>query len=209
MATPVKTLLCALLVAFILWAIMFSPLTAPLISFWPVMSLSAVILTGLASFISPPRWRRVRFSASDVAVAVAIAAGLWLVFWVGDAVSSALFPFARPQVHAIYGIRESISPWGLTLLLLFLIGPAEEYFWRGCVQEQLARRWGATPAFFAATALYTAVHIPSCNFMLVMASLVAGGTWGLCYRFFPSRFAAIVISHALWDVAIFVWFPIH
>ena len=95
------------------------------------------------------------------------------------------------------------------LLLLGLIGPAEEFFWRGCVQEQLARRWGANAAFFAATALYTAVHIPSCNVMLIMASLVAGGAWGLCYRLFSERFTAVVVSHALWDAAVFVWFPIH
>ena len=37
---------------------------------------------------------------------------------------------------------------------------------------------------------------------------VAGAVWGLMYRLFPERFAAIIISHALWDAAVFVWFPI-
>lgn len=41
-----------------------------------------------------------------------------------------------------------------------------------------------------------------------MAALVAGAAWGALYRFFPSRLPAIVISHALWDAAVFIWFPI-
>jgi membrane protease YdiL (CAAX protease family) len=44
--------------------------------------------------------------------------------------------------------------------------------------------------------------------MLLMAALVAGMAWGLLYRFFPERFTAIIISHALWDAAVFIWFPI-
>jgi membrane protease YdiL (CAAX protease family) len=44
--------------------------------------------------------------------------------------------------------------------------------------------------------------------MLTMAALVAGFAWGILYRFFPEKFGAIIISHALWDVAVFIWFPI-
>jgi membrane protease YdiL (CAAX protease family) len=44
--------------------------------------------------------------------------------------------------------------------------------------------------------------------MLTMAALVAGLAWGIMYRFFPEKFGAIIISHALWDVAVFIWFPI-
>jgi membrane protease YdiL (CAAX protease family) len=46
------------------------------------------------------------------------------------------------------------------------------------------------------------------NFMLIMAAAVAGFIWGLAYRFFPERLGAIIISHALWDCAVFIWFPI-
>jgi membrane protease YdiL (CAAX protease family) len=44
--------------------------------------------------------------------------------------------------------------------------------------------------------------------MLIMAAAVAGFIWGLAYRFFPERLGAIIISHALWDCAVFIWFPI-
>jgi membrane protease YdiL (CAAX protease family) len=63
-------------------------------------------------------------------------------------------------------------------------------------------------AFFATTAIYAFVHIWSLNFMLIVAAAVAGGVWGLLYRLFPERLWALVISHAVWDAAVFVLFPI-
>ena len=119
-----------------------------------------------------------------------------------------MFNFARPEVNAIYSFKESISPWLLSALLLFIIGPAEEIFWRGFVQNKMSEKWGTTMGFVIATAVYALVHAGSCNFMLVMAALVVGGFWGLIYRFYPNRLGALVISHAVWDAAVFVWFPI-
>ena len=133
---------------------------------------------------------------------------LWCVFWVGDKLSSMIFGFARPQVDLIYGIKEGISPYLLSALLLFLIGPAEEIFWRGYVQNSLTELKGGNFALIVTTAVYTLVHVPSLNFMLVMAAMTAGIVWGLLYRFFPERLPAIVVSHCLWDAAVFVWFPI-
>lgn len=89
-----------------------------------------------------------------------------------------------------------------------MIGPAEEIFWRGYVQRTFSAKWGPVSGFIAATAVYSLVHVGSCNFMLVMAALVAGGFWGLAYRFRPDRLGALVVSHAVWDAAVFVWFPI-
>jgi membrane protease YdiL (CAAX protease family) len=133
---------------------------------------------------------------------------LWGVFWLGDKFSQLIFDFARPQVDTIYGMKEGESPWLLTVLLLLLIGPAEEIFWRGYVQETISKRWNANIGFVVTTLVYALVHAGSFNFMLLMAALVAGMAWGLLYRFFPERFTAIIISHAIWDAAVFIWFPI-
>ena len=118
------------------------------------------------------------------------------------------YDFARPQVDSIYGMKEGESPWLLAALLLLLIGPAEEIFWRGYVQRTLSKRWNPNAGFVVATLIYALVHAGSCNFMLVMAALVVGAAWGALYRFFPNRFAAIILSHAVWDVAVFIFFPI-
>ena len=196
------------LLAFLLWTLMFSPWTAPFLPFWWMMTVSASLLTFLSSLVAPGWWRRVHWSASNVAMGIGIAIVLWCVFWVGDKVSAWLFDFARPQVNLIYGMKTGERPWLISTLLLCLIGPAEEIFWRGYVQEKFSLRYSPNVGFLLATACYTLVHVASFNFMLIMASMVCGLAWGGLYRFFPQRFSAILLSHALWDAAVFVWFPI-
>ena len=197
-----------ILLAFLLWTLMFSPWTAPHLPFWWAMTFSACTLTVLSTVFSPGWWKHLRWSVSNILLGFAIAIVLWCVFWVGNEVSQWLFPFARPQVNLIYGMKAGESPWLISALLLFLIGPAEEIFWRGYVQRRLSLRYNPNVGFLLATACYTLVHVASLNFMLVMASMVCGIAWGGLYRLFPHRFPAIVLSHALWDAAVFVWFPI-
>lgn len=203
-----RKLIFTLVVATLLWGVMFSPLTAGYVNFWWMMTASATVLSALASIFQPGWWKEVKLSGYNVLLGVAIAIALWGIFWVGDKLSQLMFNFARPQVDLIYGMKDGESLWLLTFLMLFLIGPAEEIFWRGYVQKWLQHRWNPNAGFIVTTAIYSLVHASSCNFMLTMAAMVAGFVWGILYRFFPERFAAIIISHALWDVAVFIWFPI-
>lgn len=203
-----KRLVFTIVLAAVLWTIMFSPWTAPHVNFWWMMTGSACVLSGFATLFKPQWWKNVKITPGAVALGVLIAAGLWGVFWLGDKVSQMMFDFARPQVDTIYGMKDGESPWLLTALMLFLIGPAEEIFWRGYVQDSLSARWSGNCGFVVTTLIYALVHAGSFNFMLTMAAMVAGAAWGLLYRLFPQKFAAIIISHAVWDVAVFIWFPI-
>lgn len=203
-----RKLLFAIILATVLWTIMFSPYTAPHVNFWWTMTASACTLSLFATLFKPGWWKRVRIDFKNIALGIIIAVTLWCIFWIGDKLSQLIFNFARPQVDLIYGMKEGEPQWLLTALMLFLIGPAEEIFWRGYVQQTMSERWNANIGFIISTAVYALVHAGSCNFMLTMAALTAGATWGLLYRFFPKYFGAIIISHALWDVAVFIWFPI-
>lgn len=203
-----RRVVLTIILATVLWTVMFSPWTAPHVNFWWMMTASACSLTLLSSLFAPGWWKRISITPSNIFYGILIAVALWGVFWLGDKFSQLLFDFARPQVDTIYGMKDGESPWLLTVLLLFLIGPAEEIFWRGYVQQTLSLRWNPNMGFVVTTLVYALVHAGSFNFMLVMAAMVAGAAWGLLYRFFPERFTAIVISHALWDVAVFIWFPI-
>ena len=203
-----KRLIFAILTAFALWTAMFSPLTAPHINFWIAMSISATILITIATFARPSWPRDFKWSMTDILLGIAIAAALWGVFWMGDKISQFIFDFARPQVDSIYAMKDGSSSTLIAIALLLLIGPAEEIFWRGYVQRTLSQKWGANKGFIVATAIYTLVHIGSLNFMLIMAAMVCGLAWGLLYRLMPERFTAITLSHALWDAAVFVIFPI-
>ena len=203
-----KKAVFTIFVAAILWTIMFCPITAPYVNFWWMMTASACTLSLLATFFGRKWWKDVRIDLSNILLGIAIAVAMWSVFWIGDKLSQLMFNFARPQVDIIYGMKDGESPLLLTLLMLFLIGPAEEIFWRGYIQKSFSQYWNPNVGMVVTTAIYSLVHAGSCNFMLTMAALVAGMAWGIMYRFFPEKFGAIIISHALWDVAVFIWFPI-
>ncbi len=196
------------LLAAVLWTIMFSPWTAPHVNFWVMMTCSGAALTIFTTWARPGWWKEVRLKFSDVALGVALAAALWGVFWLGEFFSTLLFDFARGQVDSIYGMKEGENPLVLTLLMLLIIGPAEEIFWRGFIQNRFSARWNPNTGFIVTTLVYSLVHLSKFNFMLIMAAMVAGLVWGLAYRFFPERLGAIIVSHALWDCAVFIWFPI-
>ena len=194
--------------AAVLWTVMFSPWTSPHVNFWKMMTCSGLMLTVYSTWAAPGWWKNVRLGLTDILLGIALAAFMWGVFWLGEYFSTMIFGFARPQVDMIYGMKEGENPLILTALMLLIIGPAEEIFWRGYVQNTLSRRWNPNIGFIVTTLVYSLVHLPKMNFMLIMSAAVAGFIWGLAYRFFPERFGAILLSHALWDCAVFIWFPI-
>ncbi len=205
-----KKILLPIAIAALLWAVMFSPWTAPHVNFWLTMSVAGVVLTTLSLALSPDLLGVLKstFSAKHIALGVALAALLWCVFWVGDKVACWMFPFAEGEIGSIYSMKDGTSPWLIGPLLLLVIGPAEEIFWRGFVQRQFSLKMNPTWAFVLTTAIYALVHIWAGNFMLVVAAAVVGGVWGLLYRLWPKGLWTLVVSHAVWDVVVFLVFPI-
>ena len=168
-------LITGISVAAVLWTIMFSPWTAPHVNFWVMMTCSALTLTLYSTWASPGWWKDVRIGFSDVLIGTALAALLWGFFWVGDRLSSLMFDFARPQVDMIYGMKAGENPLVLTLLMLFIIGPAEEIFWRGYVQKNMSAKWNPNIGFIAATLVYSLVHI-SISFTKCFLAIHHSGT---------------------------------
>lgn len=200
--------LVAVAIAATLWFLMFSPWTSHGLNFWLAMSCSAILLSLTALFIDKSFVKQLHFSWTGVAFGLAIAVALWVVFWIGDKLSQFMFDFARPQVDTIYGMKGRNNPYVIGWLLLCIIGPAEELFWRGFLQYRLTNQFGARNAMYITLACYTLIHIWSFNFMLVMAAMTAGLAWGLLYRLFPKQLFALVLSHAVWDLLAFIVLPI-
>ena len=209
-----QRLVIAVLTAVLLWFYMFSPWTGGWPNFWVVMSCSAVILTTLGLSFTPDRKELLKIEkpALQILAGIVLAFALWGIFWIGDKVSSWMFAFARPEVDSVYAMKTGLPSWLIAVLLLCLIGPAEELFWRGYVQRTMGRILGGKnpedKAFILTAVIYALVHIWSFNFMLIMAALVAGLVWGLIYRLRPQTLPALIISHALWDALVFILLPI-
>ena len=166
-----------ILIATVLWGVMFSPCTAPHVNFWITMTISGMILTIYSLWADRTCLKGIKMTWVDVLLGIGIAVALWGVFWIGDKLSSWMFDFARPQVNNIYCMKDGENPWILSLLLLFIIGPAEEIFWRGFVQRSIGVSSTANVAFVVTLLVYGLVHIWKFNFMLIMAAAVAGFIW--------------------------------
>lgn len=208
-----RRLIVAIAIAAVLWLYMFSPWTAGLTNFWLTMTASALILTGLALAFSPEKLPKVEKPLWQLLAGILIAFLLWGIFWVGDKAAAWLFHFARGEVDSIYAMKTGLPSSVIAALLLFIIGPAEEFFWRGYVQRTMGkllegRKYARDKAFLFTAVIYALVHVWSLNFMLIMAALVAGCIWGFLYRLNPKMLPALIVSHALWDALVFVWLPI-
>ena len=133
--------LCALAAFF--WFVMFSPWTAPRLNFWLVMAAATAVLSAAGLWLQRERLREIyAFRPSHVLIGILSALVLYAVFQAGNAVSTQILQFAKPEIAGIYSTRAQASPLVIGLLLLFWIGPAEEIFWRGFVQERLYGRFG-------------------------------------------------------------------
>ncbi|MDR2016841.1 MAG: CPBP family intramembrane metalloprotease, partial [Burkholderiales bacterium] len=85
----------------------------------------------------------------------------------------------------------------------------ETIFWQGFVQRNLMTRWGDLTGFAVTTLIYSLVHLWSFNVMLLMAAAVCGIFWGGLYMLLkPRNLWPLLISHAVWDVMVFILFPI-
>lgn len=198
-----------IVVAAILWFAMFSPWTRPDIPFWPAMTFSSGVLAISGLWLNRKSPSEVfAFRCWHVPVGLLSAFVLYLMFFVGHKIAAAILPFASDEVSRIYQTRSQADLWLIGILLLVWVGPAEEIFWRGYVQRRFGRRYGWFAGLVITAAVYTLVHIWSFNLMLLAAAGLCGVFWGAMFWRFRSVWPGL-ISHAVWDVLIFVVLPIH
>ncbi len=202
-----KKLAIPILIAAILWFLMFSIWTKHWFNFWIGISVAASILVLLAIVLKRDILKQFQWNWKSIGLGLLAAVVLWVVFYFGEFFSSLLFGFAREQVDGIYAMKEGQNKLWIALGLLFIMGPAEEIFWRGYVQQIFINKYGEWKGLIFATLIYALVHIWSFNFMLVMAALVCGVFWGLMYRY-NKNLVPLIISHAVWDVMVFILVPI-
>jgi len=202
--TPWAPLLGTILLALAFW---FATFYLRFGIFWIKISLSALILAGLAFRFQPGLKGRLHFDGKALAVGTASAAALYLIFWAGKLISTAILPFAEGQIGAVYGKGEGTPAWVIALLLFCVTGPCEEIYWRGYLQDRLMQRFGGRKGWLLGTAIYAGVHVWSFNFMLIGAAAVAGAFWGYLY-WWLGRLGPVIVSHALWSTFIFSVLPV-
>ena len=199
-----KYMIFTLFVASILWYLLF--VIKPM-NFWIEMTLSISILVFMAFIFSKRNIQLGKINLRHIIIGIVSAIVLYIVFYFGNIISGFLFPFKDAQVMSVYSNRSNGSSLGIGLLLLFIIGPGEEIYWRGFVQNTLSKRCGENKGYVISVLLYAGVHIITGNIMLVIAAFVCGIFWGWIYKKEKSLLP-VIISHAIWDLTIFVIIPL-
>jgi membrane protease YdiL (CAAX protease family) len=206
-------LIIGIFIASLLWFLMFAEFTTigNIIHntyFWIAMTASASFLAVYSVVTQKTEFKNLlTINKKFILIGITHAVVLYGLSRFGVYIAQNLFDFVVPQIEAIYSTRSQMDDLYIGLLLIFLIGPAEEIFWRGFVQNKLEVVTNPTKAFIITTAIYALVHIWAFNPMLMFAALVLGVHWGLMFKKYKSIVPG-VISHALWDAMIFVIFPI-
>lgn len=195
------------LVAHIFWFFLFSPLSRGL-NFWLVMAIANGVLVTVA-LISQRRSldSLFKFRISHIFIGIISAGVLYFVFFLGKEISGLLLPFSKAEIVRIYNIKQGTPALVVGILLFAWIGPCEEIYWRGFLQQRLASLFGKNTGYIAAALMYGITHLYALNFMLFGASLVCAFFWGFLFKKHRSLWPAIV-SHSVWDVFIFVIAPL-
>jgi len=204
MNPALRSVLWTVLVAFGLWFLTFA---VPWGNYWLKLCLSASVLAVLGLKLSgKERTSLFPFKGRHLWVGLFSALLLYGVFWAGRQLSFWMFPFASREVSNIYANKAQLDPLAIGLLLFFVMGPSEEIYWHGYVQRTLSRYLGSTRGLLLTTAIYALVHISAWNGMLLLAAAVCGLFWGWLYQREQSLIP-VMISHSVWDVLIFILFP--
>lgn len=196
--------LAAIPAACAVWAVIFA--WQPL-NFWVLMTAGVGGLGAAAVWIRGPFPLSEGARGSDILLGAAASACLYGIFAAGRVAVGYVLPSAHSQIDSVYAVRSLAPPWVIVLLLVCVIAPGEEIFWRGLVQWGLVRRLGPMRGWVAAALTYGFVHAASANVMLVIAATAAGAFWGWLYLRL-GRIAPVVVSHIFWDLVVFVIAPL-
>jgi CAAX protease family protein len=201
----------------LLAALLFIPLFVTrgwgIFDFWWWLSTNLVVLVMIIAMFDHTWAQAIRKDLSDKILAkiffgILSAVLLYVVFAVGNIVSRQFFPFAESGIQDVYAFKMGASRYRIAILMLLIIGPGEELFWRGYLQRNFQKRMGQFSGFLMATGFYALVHMGSGNTMLVLAAAVCGLFWGYLYLKYHSM-ALNVVSHTVWDMTVFLWLPFH
>ncbi len=185
-----------------IWAFVFRSKRA---NFWTRMTVGAGSLGSYALWARPLQ-RKELPTLKDAVIGAASAGGLYAIFQVGDRLARRIMPAGSEEIASVYELR-GIAPTPLiTALLVGVIAPSEELFWRGMVQRSFMDRFGSTRGTLAASAAYGGIHLVTGNLTLTGAAATAGLYWGTEYAVQP-RLGPLFASHILWDVWIFLVAP--
>jgi len=144
---------------------------------------------------------------SYLTLGVASGLGLFGLFWLGSFLIELLnLPFAN-QITRLYSRFSPDLIWHY-LVLVLILAPGEEIFWRGFIQKRLSKYINVKMSIILSVILYASVHFYSGEFILVLAAIIAGLAWSILYAWKRSM-PLVIVSHIVFDLLLFVFLPLN
>jgi membrane protease YdiL (CAAX protease family) len=200
----------SVLLAFFLWYATF--IIRPF-NFWLMMTFNTVLLSAISFIAGKAPWNKKEWNLRNTGIGILAAIALYGIFWLGHEILilasayTGMLPERAENLNAIYASRAELPQYMIAILLFFPIGSGEEIYWRGFIQRSFQARWGKGIAFLLTVILYTGVHLPTGNPVLVLAAFICGIYWSGLY-WYTGSLVPVLISHMLWDPFIFVIAPV-
>lgn len=123
-----------------------------------------------------------------------------------------LIPNYQDSLLRLYSIQNQLPLYFTIPVLILLVIPQEELFWRVFVLQSLNKlidfnKYKSIIVVFIATLLYTFNHLFGIMPVLVLASFGIGIQWTLLsYKY--KNIIPSMVSHITWDLLVFVIFPL-
>lgn len=165
---------------------------------------SLILLYRLSSVSSVERWNvSSRSALLGLGVGGAMAAATWILY----PISIDLVPSIAVEVPKLYALlRQPPGPvWAFPVLLLVVT--AEELVWRGLAIDVFSRHTTASGAVLLAALLYTLPQVAFRSPLLVVVAFSCGMVWGVL-RARTGGLTAPLLAHLIWDLLVFVLFPV-
>lgn len=172
--------------------------------FWTLFPLSIMVLIYI-SWKSDVDLKLRKLKFHNVIIGIISGTCLYVVFLTTYVIIANFLPYFVPFVQDLYTVVGPKQWWHY--VLLFIIIPGEEIFWRGYIQNKCIQMYSPKLAVFVASALYAIAHIWSGNVMLVAAAALSGIVWGYLYVW-KKNLTVVILSHFIFNLFLLLILPL-
>lgn len=172
--------------------------------FWYIFTASMLVLISYSIKHEEIEDEASTFSFFSIGIASGL--GLYGLFWLGSSLIDILNLPLTTQISRLYSRFSPEMIWHY-LVLVLIIAPGEEIFWRGFIQKRLNQHFGMKMSIGLSVFLYASAHLYSGEFILVLAAIIAGLTWSILYAWKRSL-PLVIVSHIVFDLLLFVFLPL-
>lgn len=146
-------------------------------------------------------------TAASLIAGLAVGLVMSLATWWLYPVSVSVFPPIQTEVETLYALLRQAPGPVRALPLLFLVVAAEELVWRGVAIDLFSKSFGPWRAMLFSALLYVLPQLALRSPLLIIVAFLCGLLWG-SLRVRTRGLAAPLIAHLVWDILVFVMYPV-